>query len=793
MTDIPHPSGAVGSPFAAERAREIAAAIRASRWTPRAALAAVVGLAAVINLWQLSGNGYGNTFYAAAVRSATFSWKNWFFGSFDPGGFITVDKPPVFLWFGGLAARIFGYSSWTILAPSAIAGALTVGLIWWIVRRYFGAFAATIAAIALILTPISVAVDRLNLPEPFYILALVGAAAAVLRSLESRRWWAWTIFAGVLVGVAFNTKMLAAWIPGPALALALVIGDGDSWRRPAIRRILGRLAVLAAATFIVSFSWMVIVDALPASSRPYIGGSTNNTVSNLAFDYNGFGRVEGENNRPGGGGNRGGFPGGGRNFIRPNGGNGGGFPGNFFGNGGTGNGGGSNGTAPNGRGGTGGGFPGNFFGNGGAGGNGTAPNSTGGGGLPRFNSSSGGAQPPSNGNTTAPGAGGSTQAGPGGNGRPTGFPGAGGNATGAGGIIAGSPGLWRMFDDANGGQVGWLLPFALLGAAASLWYWRRDRVRRAAVITFAGWVLLFGLVFSFAQGIYHSYYTSALAPGIAALVGMSAIAFVGLFRQNRLWIIPFCGVVAVTIAVQLTISGRFDGFEYGVRPYVIPLAVVGVVLLASAVMIRRIPATLGMCWVLAGLLLIPGAWSQFEVLHTSANTTLPQAGPRQGASTRSFGSAAFDDGTTSLANWLLAHRESGTKWDLAVSSSMNASTLIAEHNLSVMAIGGFNGSDPTITAGQFADLVQAGEIRYVETGGRGGFGGFGGRGFGATGGNSADAKGANAVMAAVESACTPVTGDGLPQNEQGSIYDCAGAAAKIRAAASGPTSPDGAS
>ncbi|HKT53965.1 MAG TPA: glycosyltransferase family 39 protein, partial [Caulobacteraceae bacterium] len=503
MTDIPRPSGGISArPLPVGRARDVIGAIQASRWSPRVALAAVVTFAAVFNLWRLSGNAYGNTFYAAAVRSATLSWKNWFFGSFDPGGFITVDKPPVFLWFGGLAARVFGYSSWTLLAPSAIAGAATVGLIWWIVRRYFGAFAATIAAIALVLTPISVAVDRLNLPEPFYILALVGAVAALLRSLESRRWWMWTILAGALVGVAFNTKMLAGWIPGPALALALVVGDGDSWRRPAVKRILMRLAVLAAATFVVSFSWMVLVDAWPASSRPYIGGSTNNTVSNLAFDYNGLGRVEGESR--GGGAGRGG-PGGGRNFTRPNGGtggNGGGFPGNFFGNGGTGSG---NGGSPNSNGG---GVP---NGNGG----GSAPG--GNGGFPGFNNSSGSNSSPFGGTRgsrnfnrnsqtgpgggTAPNAGNNATGGTGaGNGGANGFPtipnlGRGGfNATGAGGVIAGSPGLWRMFDDANGGQIAWLLPFALLGSIACLWYWRRDRKRRAAVVAFAGWVLLFGLV-----------------------------------------------------------------------------------------------------------------------------------------------------------------------------------------------------------------------------------------------------------------------------------------------------------
>jgi 4-amino-4-deoxy-L-arabinose transferase-like glycosyltransferase len=165
----------------------------------------VTGFAFALNAWGLSRNGLGNTYYAAAVRSMSESWHHFFFASFDPGGFITVDKPPVFLWVGALTVRVFGYSSWSLLLPSAVAGAATVALVWLMVRRYFGVSAATVAGLVLALTPISVAVDRLNLPEPFYILALVGAAWAVLHSIDSRRWWAWIALAGLLVGIAFNT------------------------------------------------------------------------------------------------------------------------------------------------------------------------------------------------------------------------------------------------------------------------------------------------------------------------------------------------------------------------------------------------------------------------------------------------------------------------------------------------------------------------------------------------------------------------------------------------------------
>ena len=760
----------------ASRVRERLLALESARWLPWLALGSVIVLAAVMNAWQLSGNGYGNTYYAAAVRSMSLSWKNFFFGAFDPGGFITVDKPPVFLWMGALSVRAFGYSSWALLLPSAIAGVATVALVWLIVRRYFGVAAATIAGIVLALTPITVAVDRLNLPEPFFILALVGAAGAILRSLDSKRWWLWVALAGVLVGVAFNTKMLAGWIPGPALALALVAGHSSGWR-DAARRLLPRLAVLAAATFIVSFSWMLIVDAWPASSRPYVGGSTNDTVSNLALDYNGLGRVDGQSGQPGRAGTRGGAPAQQRPPTTGNSTNGN-RGGPFNAPGGTGTTGGTNGAN---------GIRGGFGQPGGTGGaNGRIAPTTGNGG--------GSNQP---GGTFTPGTGGTN-----GNNPPTNAfggrtgGGAPNNATGAGGIIAGTPGWLRMFDSANGGQIAWFLPFALLGSLLCFWEWRRDRVRRAATVLFLGWVVLFGGVFSYAQGTYHSYYTSALAPGIAILVGMTVFAAIGMIRRNPRWLLPIAGIVATTLWVQLTLAGRFPDFQGQVRPFAVALVIAGgAVILVSALSRRYLRSSVAMGVMMVGLVLMPASWATYETFNPSLNTTLPQAGPRNGISGQSFGSATFDDGTTALATWLHAQNELGVRWDLAVSSAQNASTLIAEHGLSVMALGGFLGSDPTITVSQFATLVDKGEVRYVLTSGgfgggaaRGGFGGFGGF-TGRTGTQSptgtastSTAKGASVVMAAVESSCKAVTDTTLPAQYRGAIYDCSGAGAALRAA-----------
>ncbi len=692
------------------RALAVSAADIRARLLPWLPLVGVVALSLALNTWSLSVAGYGNTYYAAAVRSMTMSWKNFFFGAFDPGGFITVDKPPLFLWVGALSARVFGYSTLSILLPSSIAGAASVGLLWLIVRRHFGLMAATVAGLVLAVTPISVAVNRLNLPDPFMILALVGAAGATLQSLESRRWWAWTALAGFLVGVAFNTKMLAAWIPGPAFVLAVIVATRTiSWA--SARWVLARLAVLGAVTLVVSASWMVVVDSWPAGDRPYVGGSTDNTVLDLALGYNGFGRVEGTNQIGGG---RGARPAGvlGGNSR---------FPGD-----------GQRGAAP---------VPG------------------------------GQAQPP-----------------------PT--TGGGGGFAGRGGIFGGLPGALRMFDDANGGQIAWLLPFAMAGGLLALWYWRTDAARRAFAVLFLGWVAICGGVFSYAHGIFHSYYTSEMAPAVAALVGIGSVAACDAVRRDRRWLFAVIGIVGVTVWTQLMIAGRTPDFYGWVRPLMLITVLAGAATVVALAVLRR-PVAVGIALTLAGLLLLPAAWSVSASANASLNATLPQAGPQQGPSGRTFGSQAFDDGTAELAAWLRSNNDPDATWQLAVRSSQNGSRLIAEYGVSVMSLGGFSGSDNTISVAAFADLVSSGAVRYVLVSEVGDLNGVLGRfftprlGMGGPSGNGllpgfdsgtfggAAAYGTSAVLAAVQSACTAVSDPTLPAAYQGGLYDCAGAAGAL--------------
>ena len=265
------------------------------RWA-RPAFLAILALSAVMYLWNVSASGYANSFYAAAVQSGTKSWSSAFFGSLDTGNFITVDKPPFALWVMELSTRIFGFSSFTMLAPIALCGVATVGVLYSAVRRTFGHAAASVAALITALTPISVAINRDNNPDPVLVLLMTLGAWFALEAMRTRR-LRHLLWAAVMMGCAFNTKMLQAYVALPALVLAYLFAtQGGFWKR--IRHLSLFTVVLAVA----SFWWMLIVDAIPAGSRPYVGGSTDNSEWNLVIGYNGLGRIAGGSGNFGGGG-----------------------------------------------------------------------------------------------------------------------------------------------------------------------------------------------------------------------------------------------------------------------------------------------------------------------------------------------------------------------------------------------------------------------------------------------------------------------------------------------------------
>ncbi|HEX3831557.1 MAG TPA: glycosyltransferase family 39 protein [Solirubrobacteraceae bacterium] len=284
-----------------------------SRVRARPELPAVLAIAALLNLWGLSINGWANTFYSAAVRSMTTSWHDFLFASLDKTGLMTVDKPPLALWVQALSARIFGVNSLSILVPQALMGVAAAGLAYDLVRRRFGRPAGFAAGIALALTPITVAISRHNNPDQLLILCCVAALWFAVRALEDGR-TKWLVWAGVCVGLGFETKMAVALfvVPGVALAYLWVAPRG---RLAALRQLtLGGLAMA-----VVGLAWPLLVTLTPAADRPWISGTSDNSIWSLIFNYNGVGRVTGQTGAPGaigGGGGGGGAFGGNTGIFR---------------------------------------------------------------------------------------------------------------------------------------------------------------------------------------------------------------------------------------------------------------------------------------------------------------------------------------------------------------------------------------------------------------------------------------------------------------------------------------------
>ncbi len=278
-------------------------------------LLALLTLTAVLNLWDLSINGWANTYYAAAVKSMSTSWHDFLFASLDKTGLMTVDKPPLAFWVQALSVRVFGFHSLSILVPEALMGVAAVGLVYDMTRRMFGRFAGAVAGLTFALTPITVAIARHNNPDELLILCCVAALWCALRALETGR-TKWLVLSGVCVGLGFETKMAVALFVVPGIALAWMWSRwGATWseRLKAFRQLLaGGLAMT-----MVGLAWPLLVTLTPAADRPWISGTADNSIWSLIFGYNGIGRVAGQTGGPGGGA---GGPGGG-----------GGFGGNLFG------------------------------------------------------------------------------------------------------------------------------------------------------------------------------------------------------------------------------------------------------------------------------------------------------------------------------------------------------------------------------------------------------------------------------------------------------------------------------
>ncbi len=742
MTSAPQTSTIAATPTLDPGPATIASPRRGARVLPQhLALAAVLALSAVLNVNHLSRNGYANTFYSAAVHSMLRSWHNFFFVSFDPGGMVTVDKPPFGLWVQGLSAALFGFHPLSLLLPEAIAGVLSVAALYWVVTPRFGPAAGVMSALALAVFPSFVAVSRDNNLDAVLILLMILACGVGLRAIGSGRLLT-LLGCAAIVGVAFNTKTLAAYLIVPGLALGyLVCAPGSLPRRGA------QLLAAGAVLVLVSVSWSLVVELTPASQRPFVGGSVNNTERDLTFGYNGFGRVEGQVGGPG----RipvvfkhGSLAHIEKEALR----------------------------------------------------------------LQAARShAAGGSVTTALAAALSPGAReGSHTAVPSSPARPAAkrvvpskylrngrlrYPVAFGGPTGP----------LRLFEEGLGGQAGWMLPFALLGLIAlALWSigvgprsdggggngeaagdegalasagaqsqapdeelertgGRRDR-RLAGLIVMGGWFLVEATVLSLSKGIVHPYYLSALGPGTAAMIGGGAVAFVapGARRRARLALIPIA--VAGAVAAQLTLLG-YDHYMHWFRPGLIVGAVVGVVAIVSVKRWRG-PA---MALTVGLLLLAPAAYAtttwQFDV-----EGTFPAAGPRAAGAAGSVGESPKDLRVTKALLAYVDPRHPGTRWNVLTEASDTAAPMILlGHDAGAM--GGYSGNDPAVNGPGLARLVARDEARYVVLGGA----------YAERGGNAAS----NAVIEACR-VIPAVAWQPRPINPNALLlYDCAGRERELRA------------
>ncbi|MEV1025443.1 glycosyltransferase family 39 protein [Streptomyces sp. NPDC050264] len=303
-TDIrPHDAAPAAPPAASGHSRPKGRFVRRvwrgrpedARWV-RPAFLGLMLVVALAYLWDLSASGYANSFYSAAVQAGSESWKAMFFGSSDAANAITVDKPPAALWPMALSVRLFGLSSWAILVPEVLMGLATAGILYAAVRRRFSAAAGLITIAVFATTPVAALMFRFNNPDALLALLMTGTVYCVLRAMERAR-TKWLVLAGVAVGLAFLTKTLQAFLILPPLAVLYAV-----FAPARLRRRLGQLALAGLAMIVAGGWWVAIVELWPASSRPYIGGSQNNSFLELTFGYNGLGRISGDETGSVGGG-----------------------------------------------------------------------------------------------------------------------------------------------------------------------------------------------------------------------------------------------------------------------------------------------------------------------------------------------------------------------------------------------------------------------------------------------------------------------------------------------------------
>ncbi|OZE90697.1 glycosyl transferase [Rhodococcus sp. 15-2388-1-1a] len=600
-------------------------------------LLVLLAATATLYLWNLTASGYANSFYAAAVQAGTKDWTAWFFGSLDSENFITVDKPPAALWVMGLSARVFGFSSFSLLLPQALMGVASVATVYAAVKRVANPTAGLLAGFTLASVPAAALMFDFDNPDALLVLLMTLGGYFVVRSLQTaagRRAAMWLAFAGVALGFAFLTKMLQGLLVLPAFGLTYLVA-GQAQLRARLLHLVGAFAALIVA----AGWWVLTVQLWPENARPYIGGSTDNTVMDLVLGYNGLGRI---------------------------------------------------------------------FGN------------TGGGGMEA----------------------------------PTGM-----SAGAAGSSFGGSTGLDRLFGSEMGIQISWLIPAALVALVFGLiarGRAPRTDLLRASLILWGGWFLVTALIFSYMSGTIHPYYTVALAPALAGMIGTGGYAL--WLRRESIW--GRAGMATMMIAAgtwSWVLLHRNADWLPALKWILLVGTIVAAVMILLAGRYRKLTAAALILGAVAGL---GGGASYAIATTTNAHSgSVPTAGPTGAVSDggpggmpgggmpsggmpsgampgdampgdaadlpAGFGSGDLPSGMSmggmgETDEELTALLESTTtRWSAAVNGSMSAAGYELASDTAVMAIGGWSG-DPTPTLDEFIEYVSNHEVAYYVSGGMGG-------------------------------------------------------------------------
>ncbi|MHA8138556.1 glycosyltransferase family 39 protein [Lactobacillaceae bacterium Scapto_B20] len=618
-------------------------------------LVATLVIALVLYTWKIWESGSANDFYTSAITSMTQSFKNFWYASFDPAGYITVDKPPVALWFMAISAKIFGVHQWSVVLPSVLFGLGSVYLMYRLIKPKFGRLAGNLAAFAMTITPIVVADSRTNNMDATLVYFLLLAIYLLQKAVDKKNLWL-LVTSFAVIGVAFNVKMLQAFMILPGMVLFYWLAAHVNWKKK-----IGHLSLATVALVIFTLIWPLSVDMTSASKRPYEGGSEHNSVLELAFGYNGTERLLGQTTGTGGA-----FPGMGSNSESKS---------TTQGQGGT---------PPTGMGQT----------------NGKQSNKQG---------------------NNAGGPGGQQ---PGGN-RRGGKMGGGGMGGAGGAFNIGTAGPFRLFQDQLGPQISWFLPFSIVGIISAFAFfvdrkrkWYQLTENQKQIVMWAGWLVPVYGFFSVAS-FFHPYYTIMLAPPIAAFFGIGLVTMfkqlkaAASFKDWKRYLLPFA--VVSTAALQAWYVSSYYVWATW-------LILIAGILFSIALLLK--PAKPLKSLTIGGLvtiMLAPAFWSMTPAI-AGESAAIPTAGPDL-LSSSSQGGGMGGIGNGSVNNKLLKYLEKNqgsAKYLFATDDSGTAAPYIIKTGKAVMAMGGFNGTDPAITLTQFKKLVKTGQLKYYYSGGKSG-------------------------------------------------------------------------